>query len=481
VSERRVRELSVFVDRSRPTAIQRQIEDQLRDAIRRGAIAAGSTLPSTRALAEDLTVSRGVVVRAYGQLAAEGYLDLRQGASPSVAGIRVTGSPPAARTAPKIRYDLRPHLPELGRFPRRAWLRSLREALATAADAELGYIDSSGLTALRAEVAAYLGRARGVVAHPDRVVITAGSTHSIALLAGALARRGGQTIAFENPSHFILRAAAENAGLTPFGVPVDDDGLVVDALPDADVAAVVVSPAHQFPTGSALAAERRAQLVRWARESGALIVEDDYDAEFRYDRAPAAAMQAVAPDRIAYVGSTGKTLAPAVRLGWAVLPGELATSVTDEIQRTLLHLPGIDQLAFADFLRRGEFDRHLRRMRDVYRRRRDRLVATLEEYLPDFRVHGLAAGLHVVVELPSRELEAEVCLQAHRRGLALQSLSRHALPGYRGPHGLLVGYGCIVEPAIPAAVEELAVAVAAAGSTGVQAEVHEAGVHAVNG
>ena len=470
MSERRVRELSLHVDRSRPTAIQRQIEDQLRDAIRRGAIAPGSTLPSTRALAEDLTVSRGVVVRAYGQLAAEGYLDLRQGASPSVAGIRVNGATPARRRSPKIRYDLRPHQPELGRFPRRTWLRSLREALVTAADSELGYIESRGLGVLRADVAAYLGRARGVVAHPDQVVITAGSTHSIALISRALSRRGAHSIAFENPSHWVLHDAAEYAGLEPVGVPVDEDGIVVDALAGSDVAAVVTSPAHQFPTGVALAPARRSELVRWAGESGALIVEDDYDAEFRYDRAPSRALHAQEPERIAYVGSTGKTLAPAVRLGWAVLPSELATAVTEEIQHSMLHLSGIDQLAFADFLERGEFDRHLRRMRDVYRRRRDRLVAMLDELLPDFPVRGVAAGLHVVLELPSRELEAEICLQAHGRGLAVQAVSRHTLPGYEGPTGLLIGYGSIVEPAIPAAVEELARAIAAARLVPVRSE-----------
>ena len=461
------RDLLIRIDRTRRVAIGRQIEDSLREAIRSRTLVPGSDLPSTRALAEELSVSRGVIVRAYAQLAAEGYLDLRQGANPAVRDVLELPSVPS--TAPRetrTRYDLRPHVPEVGTFPRQAWLRSLRNALSTATDAELGYIDPHGLEQLRREVSAYLGRARGVAAHPEQIVITAGSSHSISLIARVLARGGVTAIGFENPSHRMLHAVAERAGLAPVGLPVDRDGLIVDALDGVQVGAVIVSPAHQFPTGRVLSAERRAALALWARESGGLIVEDDYDAEFRYDRAPIAALHGLSPEQVAYIGSTSKTLSPAIRIGWAVLPRALAAGVAEELACSVLHLSAIDQLAFADFLRRGEFDRHLRRMRAVYRARRDALVAALDRQLPQLQVSGAAAGLHVVLELPPEIDEAGVCTHAQARGVTVQSLSDHALPGYEGPGGLLIGYGGILDPALPHAIAELATAIAAVSRNG---------------
>jgi len=328
--------------------------------------------------------------------------------------------------------------------------------LRSAADADFGYIGRRGLEQLRAELSRYLGRARGVAADPARIVVTAGSTHTLSLISRALARRGASTIGFENPSHWVLHAVVQRAGLAPVGIPVDRLGLRIDELHSANVGAVVVSPAHQFPTGVALSPERRAELILWARESGGLIIEDDYDAEFRYDRAPIGALQGLSPEHVAYIGSTSKTLSPGIRLGWAVLPSELVASVAEELWSSILHLSGIDQLALADFMRRGEFDRHMRRMRTVYRRRRDALVKALETELPLMPVSGIAAGLHVVVELISTAAETAACEQARARGIAIESLSQHALPGYAGPPGLLIGYGDIGEPTIPLAIDQLA-------------------------
>ncbi len=457
------RDLLIHLDRSRVEPIGRQLEEELRGAIRSGTLKAGCDLPSTRALAEDLGVSRGVVGRAYAQLAGEGYVHLRQGANPRVRTLppleRRRAAPLEATTGPKVRYDLRAHLPEVTAFPRQAWLRSTRSALATAASADLSYLDPRGLHALRTEVSNYLGRARGVVADPERVIITAGSTHALSLIGRVLARGGSTAMAFENPSHLLLHAVAERAGQTPFAVPVDVNGLLVGRLGEAT--SVVVSPAHQFPTGVILSADRRADLIRWARNTGGLIIEDDYDAEFRYDRAPIGALQGLSPEHVAYIGSTGKTLAPAIRLGWAVLPPDLFALVSDELGLTMLHVSGIDQLVFADFLCRGEFDRHLRRMRAIYRSRRDVLVTALATHLPDLRVSGIAAGLHVVLRLPSREIETAVRLRARSAGVLVQSLSQHALPGYTGQAALLIGYGSLPEPTLPAAIEQLAQAIRA--------------------
>jgi GntR family transcriptional regulator/MocR family aminotransferase len=458
------RDLLISIDRANGVGIGRQVEEQLREAIRSGTLAPGSGLPSTRALAEDLSVSRGVVVRAYEQLAAEGYLEVRQGANASVRGGSTERERPprqagALEPVPKPRYDLHPHQPELSSFPRHAWLRSLRHILRTAANTELGYVGPPGLEPLRVELARYLRRARGVVADPDRVVVTLGSTHTLSVIAHVLGRRGANSIAFENPSHALLHNVARRADVTPVGIPLDEHGLQVDSLRAADVSAVVVTPAHQFPTGVALSADRRAALAAWARESGRLILEDDYNAEFRYDRAPIGAVQGLSPEQVVYMGSTSKTLSPAIRLGWAVLPADLVTPACTELMTTVLQVSGIDQLTLADFLRRGEFDRHMRRTRTVYRRRRDALVAALHAELPGVAVSGIAAGLHVVVELAATADETEACVAAAARGVAIQSLSQHALRGYDGPPGLLIGYGTISEPAIPRVAKELASAI----------------------
>ena len=454
------RDLLISIDRSARAPIARQIEDQLRRAIRTGLVIGGSQLPSTRALSHDLSVSRGVVVRAYAQLATEGYIDLRQGANPSVRRpvelTRASDAAPKPQRPRRPRFDLRPGIPDVGVFPRQAWLRSQRQALTAAPDVDLGYIDSRGLERLRVEIADYVGRARGVATTPDRVLVTAGSTHSLSLVARAFARRGARTIGFENPSHMVLREIAERAGLRAIGFPVDEEGLVVEELAGSSVPAVVVSPAHQFPTGHALSGRRRAALARWAVDNDSFIVEDDYDAEFRYDRASVGALQGLAPERVIYLGSASKTLAPGLRLGWAVLPPSFDAEVVEELSRSTLHISAVDQLAFENFLRAGELDRHLRKMRVLYRQRRDAVVRALEEELPDLPVRGIAAGLHLVLELDSYELEQSVYVSARERSIALESLSEHGLPGYEGPYGLLIGYGALSEPALREAIRELA-------------------------
>src|SRR5262249_31651256 len=245
---------------------------------------------------------------------------------------------------------------------------------------------------------------------------TAGSMHALTLIAGVLHRRGESTIAFENPSHRILHSVAGHIGLEPRGIPVDSDGLVVDELHGAGVPAVVVSPAHQFPTGVTYSAPRRTELLRWAEGCNGLILEDDYNAATRYDHAPIAALQGLAPEHVAYIGSTSETLAPGLRLGWIVLPAHLVEDVASEVAHTMLHLAALEQLALADFVRRAEFDRPLRRMRGVYRRRRDLLVRCLQRELPKHAVSGTAAGLHVVLELPSATEEAEAQVRVDQAG-----------------------------------------------------------------
>lgn len=438
----------------------------MRAAIRSRKLQPGRELPSTRALARDLSVSRGVVVRAYAQLAAEGYLELRQGAAASV---REPGTGTSAVAATKeqglkVRYDVRPHLPEAGLFPRHAWLRSLRHAVTTAGNADLSYGDSRGLEQLRIEVSAYLGRARGIAAEPDQIVITAGCTHSLNLVFHLLARKGAGRIGLENPGDRLVHEIAGRSGLAPVGISLDDDGVLVGELAAAGVPAAVVSAGHQFPTGSVLSRERQAALVRWADRAGALVIEDEYDGALRPDWTPISAQDRLSRDRVVYLGSTGKTLSPAVRLGWAVLPRALVAPFAEEVAGSVLQISAIEQLAFADFLRRGEFDRHLRQMRAVFCRRRAAVVAAFERAIPHVRVRDGAAGLSMLIELSSVDLEQAALRQADARGIKVETLSRHTLPGYQGPAGLLIGVGGLPDGAISHVVEELARALAAVGA-----------------
>jgi GntR family transcriptional regulator / MocR family aminotransferase len=462
-------DLLLRLDRARPP-LRAQLEDQLREAVRGGRLGPGTALPSSRALARELAVSRGVVVEAYAQLAAEGYLVARQGAPTRVSEAATPGpgaAPAAGDDERPPRFDFRTGRPDVSLFPRAAWLASLRNGLRDAPDARLDYGDPRGAPELRRALARYLGRVRGVACDPERVVVTSGMAQGMALFARALTADGARRIAIEDPSSGPGRAQLASNGLEIVPIPVDEDGLVVERLPKAcrqapadasgaagAVDAVMITPAHQFPLGVVLAPGRRAALLDWAAHSGAVVLEDDYDAEYRYDRQPVGAVQGLAPDLVAYAGSTSKTLAPGLRLGWLVVPEHLIQAVTAAKESDDLGTPVVEQLALADFLERGQLDRHLRRTRSIYRARRDALVAALAERLPEYAPAGVAAGLHLVVRLPEGTDERAVLEAARARGLGLSGISEHRMEP--GPPALLLGYGRIPEASIAAAVEALA-------------------------
>ena len=457
------RELLVSVSRDAPGTLGAQIEGQLRARIRGGMLRAGTALPSTRDLARQLGISRRVVVDAYAQLTAEGYLEVRQGARPLVAAPAVGAAPepptPPARPA-EPRFDFRPSMPDVTTFPRAAWGRCLRRAATSISDADLGYGDPRGVEALRAALADYLGRVRGVAATPENVVVTTGYTQGLAIVCRALAGSGAKRIALESPADPEYGMIALRAGLVPVPVPVDLDGIRVDLLEQTGADAVAITPAHQHPTGAVLSSERRSELVAWLRSRGGIAVEDDYDAEYRYDRAAVGAVQGLEPDAVVYAGSTAKTLAPALRLGWLVVPSRLVDAVRTEKLLADRGTGRIEQLAFAEFLTGGHLDRHRRRMRLRYAARRAALIDALAEALPDATVRGIAAGLHVTVELPADVDEAAVRAEAAARRIALASTSDY---GERsGPPELMLGYGHLPEPAVEPGVRELAEAVRAA-------------------
>jgi GntR family transcriptional regulator/MocR family aminotransferase len=437
-------------------SLRARLEDALREAIRSGRLLSGTRLPPTRSLCVELGVSRGVVVDAYAQLAAEGYLHTRRGGGTTVATTVALDRPllANARPTPPVRHDMSPFRPALGRFPRTAWSSALTRVLRTVPDERLAYPDPAGTPELRVTLAAYLGRVRGVRADPEQIVVTNGLRQGIDLLWSALAANGARRIAAEDPGWRGIGETASAAGLEIVALPVDRDGLIVERLEqeDIDVDAVAVAPAHQYPTGAVLSPPRRAALLAWAQRRGALIVEDDYDAEYRYDRQPIGSLQGLAPEHVVYGGSASKTLAPAVRLGWLALPPHLVKPVAD-CQRVRGGMPApLGQLALADLIERGELDRHLRRQRRRYRRQRDELLAALATRLPEVTVHGAAAGLYVVLHLPDGLTEQAVLAGARSRGIALEGL------GTSTP-AVVVGYANLAPAAIEPAVAALAASI----------------------
>ena len=368
-------ELLLRVDRERAEPLRSQLERELREAIRSGRLAAGERLPSSRVLAAELRISRGLVLECYSQLQAEGFLMSRPGSATRVAAGALTPSAPPVKPAPlpRLTVDFRPGVPDLTSFPRREWAWAVRESCRNATPVELGYGDPRGTGALREVLAGYLRRVRGAVAEPVQIVICAGFAQGINLVLRSLANAGLRQVAIEDPGDQDYHVISARLGIEAVPVPIDERGIDVDALAATGVRAVILTPTHQFPTGTALAPERRQALVAWANESGGTIIEDDYDAEFRYDRDPVGALQALAPDRVALVGSVSKSLAPALRLGWVVCPRALLEAVTEDKRLSDRGSPALEQLALAALIESGRYDRHLRQMRGVYARRRDTL------------------------------------------------------------------------------------------------------------
>lgn len=430
------------------------LERALREAIRAGRLVPQTRLPSTRALAAELGLSRGTVSAAYDQLVAEGYLSAATGSGTTVATLAratIHKGPPRAETA-KPRYDLRPGSPDVSSFPTAAWLRSARRALTGAPASDFGYGDPAGHPRLRAALAEYLGRARGVLATPDQVVVTSGYVQALSLLAGVV----GGPVAMEDPGLAFHRDVVRRTGAVVVALPVDERGARTAELSTMDgVRAVVLTPAHQYPTGVTLHPERRRAATGWARSQSGLVIEDDYDGEYRYDRQPVGALQAIDPDRVVYCGSASKTLGPGWRLAWMALPPHLVEPVVTAKFHADVHTQTLSQLVLADLLTRHDYDRHIRAGRLRYRRRRELLLRRLP---PALTVHGTAAGLYALATLPTDgPPEAAVLAACAHHGIALRGLSElhHHPPPAPTPGGLLIGFAAPTDSAYPAALDAL--------------------------
>jgi GntR family transcriptional regulator/MocR family aminotransferase len=466
-------DLLIELDRSRPRGLRAQLMHGLRQAITRGSLRPGTALPASRVLAAELGVARSVVVESYQQLALDGYVEARQGSGTRVRAQRAggsqgtdrtsaTGSPAAPESAPYWPVPVGPDgrspgsgLPDPALFPRTQWLRHYGEVLRELPGDSLLYPPPRGTAELRAALAAYLGRVRGVRAAADQIVICGGFSQGLVLLCRALRERGVTRVAVEEPCFRFHRLLIEASGLEAVGVPVDGQGLRTSLLAGLDAGAVLLSPAHSYPSGAVLSANRRVELLEWARESGVLVIEDDYDAELRYDRTPVGALQGLDPERVVYGGTVSKVLSPALRLGWLVAPPELTREIILARFFQDYSAEALGQQALARFIDSGDLARHLRRVRPVYRARRDRLLAALAAHLPGVRPQGEAAGLHLLLRLPDQADPDVVVAAAAAHGLMLENAAVHWADPATAPPALLVGYGAIREDAIARGIASL--------------------------
>ncbi|WP_326668179.1 PLP-dependent aminotransferase family protein [Streptomyces canus] len=455
-------DLLIDLGRAGEGPLHERVKRALRSAIRSGRVEVGTALPPSRQLAGDLGCSRWAVTEAYGQLVAEGYLEARSGSATRVrwSGDRDGGvERPVSRPAPEARFDLAPGLPDLRAFPRSRWADAVRAQVTNTAFTEFGYSPPGGHPRLRGLLAEYLGRSRGVSTTAQDVTVCMSVTDGVRRVCRALRSQGITAVGCEEPGWTRLRQVIRAAGLEPVPVRTDGGGLRVDDLAGhSGLRAVLAAPAHQFPLGTVLVPERRAALLDWARRVDGVVLEDDYDAEFRYDRRPVAALQGMDPSRVVLLKSLSKTLSPALGIGWLVAPSRW-TDVLHRIDQAATHPPVLDQLAFAALLESGGYDRHLRACRQRYRVRRDTLVRILAEQLPDAPVSGIAAGLHLILRLPAAVDSAAVVRAAAARSLAVADLAAyHATEDHAG-HGLVLGYGNLADSMVEQAVQHLRAAI----------------------
>jgi GntR family transcriptional regulator/MocR family aminotransferase len=457
------------LNRSSSEALRTQLERGLRDAIRSGRLRADERLPSTRALARALGISRGMVVDCFDQLQAEGYLVARGGSATRVSpsaqrAPRDTPSPakvatplPASQPMRRLIADFLPAVPDLASFPRTDWAKATAEVCRDAPTAAFDYGDPRGGQRLREVLASYLSRVRGAAADSECIVVCTGFAQGLNLALASLAALGVDRVAFEDPGYDETgRIAAGLAGVQLVPVPVDEEGVRVDALVASRVQAVVVSPAHQWPTGVVLSPQRRQALADWAVRTDGWIIEDDYDAEFRYDRDPVGMVQGLAPEQVINIGTVSKSLAPTLRLGWLLCPPGLVAAIADFKVRADRGSPGLEQLVLAWLIESGRFDRHLRRMRKIYAEKRDVLVAALDESAPDVPLSGLAAGFHAVARLAPGASEAAVVEAARARGVGIYGMSANRSTKSPDPPQLVLGFGNLSQGAIVEGIIRLA-------------------------
>lgn len=445
--------LFINLDRRSRVPLARQIYAALRQAALDGTLAPHEKLPSSRSLAKTLEVARGVVVESYAQLVDEGFAESKNGSGTYICeglGLADTVREKAGRgictqrTQPK-RYaaSFRTGIPDLAAIPILEWAKLYRETAASLPAKAFDYQSPQGAPELRQKLAQYLSRVRGVKASAENILITNGAAQAFSLLAQIVPR--GSFAAVENPLSRGILHTLEAKGCAMRPVPLDDNGLRTDLLPVEPPTLIFTTPGHQFPTGVIMSAARRVELVRYAREKGAFIAEDDYDCEFRFDGAPIEPMQPLAPERVAHVGTFSKTLMPALRMGYMILPAELTERLAEAKFTDDYHSPQLEQLTLAKFIERGIFDRHIRKMRRLYLKKRDCLVNALKAAFGDnVRISGAAAGLHLAASFPGTVFNPALMRKIEEAGVWAVPAAEHFIGGAaKSPYAdmLVLGYG----------------------------------------
>lgn len=478
----------------------RQVYEWLRQRIHRGVYAAGAKLPSTRELAGELGVSRTLVVNVYEQLAAEGYVEGRQGSGTYVAdlgewtrllagldgrsgsaaqnsgtavsesgeretdvtGVRTDEPFSVKAVEPEAEgrmdgIDFKPSMPALDAVPRKLWKEAALAMFGAAPPASFGYADPAGELELRAQIGRMLLLSKGIGCSPQQTIVTSGATQAIALLAKLLLRPGDRVV-MEDPTAPFMRAIFELAGARIVPVPVDRQGMRVEDIPgDVKPKLVFVTPSHQFPCGSILSIQRRVRLLEYARSVGCLVIEDDYDSEFRYAGLPIRALRELDAERVVYIGTFSKNLFPALRLGYMVVPGELTAPLLQLKRLVDGHSPTLPQLTLARFMAGGHLERHMSRMKRLYAKRRSRLIACLERSFGErVRIFGDSAGLHLVAEFPTHRIDAETMMRLEERRVRLYPAEAYAIVKGRHERQLIMGFGNVTERQIAEGVETMA-------------------------
>lgn len=465
----------ISLDAASQLSLNRQISAQIRELILRGHLAAGDRLPSTRQLGKELHVARSTVLEAYDQLLAEGYLESRRGSGTHVAqGIRpqpqMCGQKTAtvdhacddARSDPPGLVNFQSGIPALEHFPAAEWGRLYRQVCDTLPASALRYCRPQGIAELQEAIAGWLLRMRGLHAAPEQIMITTGATQGLRLVARLLHRPDALAIV-EDPVHRGLVEVISRAGYAIEGVAADVHGMDVGRLqylPEQTAqrcAFVYVTPSHQYPTGGILSAQRRQALVNFARQRDCMVVEDDYDGEFRFEGTPVSALRELAPDRVIYIGSFSKILAPALRMGFAVVPQELVRRWAEEKQYTDVHTDALSQRALASFIASGGLERHIWKMCKLYKRKRLCLLECLRRHFGgSFTASGQAAGLHLVAGFPGIRFSDEVLAGMRAKGVRAVPVEHHSLcRNGAHEHELILGYAHLSEPSMEHGVHAL--------------------------
>ncbi|MGI2294947.1 PLP-dependent aminotransferase family protein [Paenibacillus sp. GXUN7292] len=464
----------VQINRASGVPLYRQIYEHFRSKILQGELRSGEQIPSTRELAASLSVSRNIVVEAYEQLFAEGFIEGRQGSGTFIAegtyleglvdlevlnSIRQTEFDVSAlmESPPSEWIDFRPGIPALDLFPRKIWSKLAEQVYLHGPDSAVGYGRPEGRAELRAVLARYLRRTRGVICHPEQLLITTGATQALSLIAKLFLSEDTKAI-IEDPITHEIQTMFSVPGTTLLPIPVDEHGMMTSLLPyDKQPSYVYVTPSHQYPLGGILPIQRRVQLIQYARTTGCYIVEDDYDSEFRYESPPVSSMQGLEPDKVIYIGTFSKILSPSLRMGYLILPQSLISKARKLKWLTDLHTPSFEQLILARFIDEGHLDRHVAKMKKLYRRRRDCLMKSLvSHFSPSVHLSGYSTGLHFIAEFPDIAFNSGLCETLEKNGVKVYPVELHAINKDAQRNRIVLGFGNLSEDKIEEGVQRLA-------------------------